>query len=79
MFVDGFDDCCLGYVERFGMHPIPLYDKDKMIDKMVDDGMTPEEAIEYFYFNIIGSWVGETTPCFMTEMDKEGVELILET
>ena len=50
-----------------------------MIDKMVGDGMTPEEAIEYFYFNIVGSWVGETTPCFMTEMDKEGVELILET
>tara|TARA_R100001086_G_C11757397_1_gene237114 strand:- start:607 stop:723 length:117 start_codon:yes stop_codon:yes gene_type:complete len=24
-----------------------------------------EEAVEYFEFNIIGAWVGETTPLFI--------------
>jgi hypothetical protein len=30
------------------------------------DGMEEEEAIEFFYFNQAGAWVGETTPCFIT-------------
>jgi len=64
---DGFDDCSLGLVERFGMSPIYCYDKTKMIKKIIEqDGMTIEEANEHFDFNIVGSWVGEGTPCFLT-------------
>ena len=28
------------------------------------EGMTEEEAIEFFYYNVVGSWMGEYTPCF---------------
>lgn len=64
---DGFDDCSLGLVERFGMSPIYCYDKTKMIKKIIEqDGMTIEEANEHFDFNIVGAWVGEGTPCFLT-------------
>ena len=35
--------------------------------------MTEEEAIDYFDFNVVGSWVGEETPIFVREMyDDEG-------
>jgi len=27
--------------------------------------MTEEQAMEYFDFNVVGSWVGETTPIFL--------------
>ena len=27
--------------------------------------MTNEEALEYFYFNVVGGWHGETTPLFV--------------
>jgi len=27
--------------------------------------MTEDEAREYFDFNTIGAWYGETTPCFI--------------
>jgi hypothetical protein len=32
---------------------------------MKHDGMDEEEAIEYMQFNMMGAWVGETTPVFL--------------
>ena len=32
---------------------------------MTRDGMTYEEAIEFFEFNIKGSWMGEYTPVYI--------------
>ena len=36
--------------------------------------MTEEEAIEYFDYNVIGSWVGEDTPIFIHKHKIENVE-----
>ena len=42
-----------------------VYDKAKIISKLIeDDQMNPEEAEEYFNYNILGSYVGEATPIF---------------
>lgn len=66
---DGFDDAILGVVERIGTQAI-CYDQDKVIDILIErDGMTYEEAIEYFEYNIAGAWVGESTPFFLQRMD----------
>lgn len=37
---DGFHDCIIGIVERFGMDPVILYDYEKVIQKQVEGGMT---------------------------------------
>jgi hypothetical protein len=63
--VDGFDDCCVGLVERFGMPPVLLYDKAKMITKMVAEGMSEDDAEEFYAFNQIGAWLGDGTPVFL--------------
>lgn len=63
--MDGYDDCIVGVVERFGQPPIVCYDKNKVIQKLMSDNMTEEEAEEFFYFNQIGAYVGENTPCFL--------------
>ena len=69
---DGFEDALIGYVERFGMSAVALYDRDKCIQVLVDrDGMTEEEAEEFFSFNTIGAWVGDATPCFATLGSKK--------
>ena len=67
VLADGFDEAFLGMVERYGISaPVALYDKDKCFQILVDrDGMTYEEAVEYFDFNVIGAWVGEYTPMFL--------------
>lgn len=64
MKVDGFDECIIGTVERFGESRVLLYDSKKIINSMVEAGMGLEEAWEYFSFNITGAWVGEGTPAF---------------
>ncbi len=66
--VDGFDDCIVGLIERFGMEPVFCYDKQKVVAKIIEDeGITFEEAVEHFEYNIIGSWIGKGTPCFLTK------------
>jgi len=65
--MDGYDDCIVGMVERFGMTPIICYDKAKVLRKLLrDDGMTQDEAEEFFDFNQLGAWMGNGTPCFLT-------------
>jgi hypothetical protein len=67
LLCDGFDEAIIGMAERINLGPVVAYDVDKMIDIMVErDGMTYEEAIEYFDFNILGAWMGENTPVFIT-------------
>jgi len=66
MLMDGYDDCIVGYVERFGQTAIVCYDKAKVITKLMSEGMDETDANEWFEFNQIGAWVGDTTPCFIT-------------
>ena len=37
-------------------------DQNKVIQKLMSDGMSHEEALEGFDFNIIGAWAGDRTP-----------------
>ena len=64
--MDGYDDCIVGVVERFGENPIVCYDKEKVLQRLKSDGMDMNEAEEFFYFNHIGAWLGDSTPCFLS-------------
>ena len=77
MLMDGYDECIVGAVERFGMNPIICYDKNKIIKSLETDGMSNEEANEWFEFNQIGAWVGDGTPCFLDTLsfNKQIVDL----
>ena len=67
LICDGFDDAIIGIAERINLGPVIAYDVEKMLDILIKrDGMTYEEAMEYFDFNIKGAWVGEMTPVFIT-------------
>ena len=65
LFADGFDDALVGIVESKNLPTIACYNKDKCIEILMKD-MTFEEAEEYFYYNVVGSYFGENTPCFLT-------------
>jgi len=66
LFADGLDEAFIGMAERAGQNTIACYDTQKVIDTLVErDGMTREEALEYFQFNIVGAYVGENTPVFI--------------
>jgi hypothetical protein len=66
IILDGLDGAIIGVVEEFGNSPRILYSKEKIIDILVErDGMTSEEAIEYYDFNILGLYAGERNPVFL--------------
>ena len=71
LIMDGFDDCIAGIVERIGQPDIICYDRDKVLDKLISQGMTDEEAVEYFEYNQKGAWMGEGTPCFIRKLESE--------
>lgn len=69
MVMNGYDDCIVGVVEAFGGKFSVLYDRSKVIDKLMADGMSFEEATEFHEFNQIGAYVGEHTPLFLDRID----------
>jgi len=62
---DGFDDAVIG-IDQNTMRLI--YSVRKCIEILVLQGMSLEEAIEYFDFNTKGSYVGEKTPIWCEDM-----------
>ena len=77
---DGFEKAFVGSTIRaFSREQVALYDYDLCIKVLVEDQqMTEEEAIEYFDYNVIGSWVGEDTPIFIHRHKIENVEDYLD-
>ena len=66
LLCDGFDEAIIGMAERINLGPVVAYDVDKMLEIMIErDGMTYEEAMEYFDYNILGAWMGEYTPVYI--------------
>ncbi len=58
---DGFDSACIGFdykTERL------IYSTSKCIKILMADGMSEDEACEYFQFNTLDAYVGEKTPIF---------------
>ena len=66
---DGFDDCIIGVVSGAGISDKLLYDTDKILLKLEQEGMNSIEAFEYFEFNIRGAYVGDATPVYATLME----------
>ena len=67
MFPTGLEKAIVGIVERMGMPPLILLDRTKCVKIFMDrDGISLEDAEEFFEFNVISSWVGDGTPCYAT-------------
>ncbi len=65
LLADGFEEALVGFGYRFS-HPVAIYDYNRCIEVLMNrDGMTDEEAIEFFDFNVSGAYVGESTPVFL--------------
>lgn len=67
-----FDEAIIGVSERIGDEPVVAYDTTKIVEILVlNHSMSVDEAYEYFEFNILGAYVGERTPTFITFTFKQ--------
>ena len=71
LFPDDFDEALIGFVEGASRMPVALYDSDKCIRILIErDCMDLGEAEEFFYFNLVSSYMGENTPLFATLLNE---------
>ena len=61
---DGFDEAIIG-IEEPSMRLI--YSVSKCLEILRVD-MSEEDALEHFYYNVSGSYVGEKTPIWCVDM-----------
>jgi hypothetical protein len=64
LVAEGFDDAVIG----FDVHDFRLiYSVKKCLEILVNDGLSHEDAIEHFDFNVSGSFIGERTPIWCVD------------
>jgi hypothetical protein len=67
LLADGFENAFVGVVAGKLREPVACYDREKCISVlMTRDGMSDEEAEEFFAYNTEDAWVGEKTPVFLS-------------
>ena len=66
LVADGMEEAYIGYGHQHGKPPVAIYDAEKCVEALMKQGMTYEEAQEWFDFNTACAWMGEGTPIFMT-------------
>ena len=74
LLADGWDEAIIGTTDSWcsdGKRPFRVvYDAARIVDIMVArDGVTYEDAVEFFDFNIAGAYVGERTPVFVWPLE----------
>ena len=74
VFYDEFDAAFVGFGWQFNVGPVAVYNQDLVMDILKARGMDEEGALEYFNFNIIGAYVGERTPIFLTNVKDGAVQ-----
>ena len=62
---DGMEPAFVGVVKLSGGLLLAVYHQQRCVDTLVSRGMSQEEALEWFDFNVIGAYVGECTPLFI--------------
>jgi hypothetical protein len=62
---DGFDVAVIG-IDEHSMRLV--YSVKLCIEKLILEGMSMEDAIDYFNFNVSGAYVGEKTPIWCHDM-----------
>ena len=66
LIADGFNNAVIG-VDEQSMRLV--YSVSKCITILIEEqGMTEEDAFEYFSFNVSGAYVGELTPIWCNDI-----------
>jgi len=66
---DGFDAALVGCT--YGLNVVAVYDINKMIEILIEEGMEYEDAVEHLDYNVVGAYVGEKTPQYINFVTQE--------
>jgi len=60
-----FDAAIIGVADRAGQPTLVAYDRTRCIEILMEQGISRDEAEEYYEFNIACAWFGDGTPVFI--------------
>lgn len=72
--MDGLDEACVGWTGSWSGNERPIrlvYDENKIIEILMEQGMDSEEAMEFYEFNIAGAYLGANTPVIINNWRDE--------
>jgi hypothetical protein len=65
LLADGFEEALVGHTQ--GPNVVAVYEYDMCVHILMErDGMSCMDAVEYMGFNVLGAYVGEKTPLFVS-------------
>lgn len=68
LIADGLDNAIVG-LDPYKL--VLIYSISQILEIFVErDGMTPDDAIEFFDFNVAGAYVGERTPIWFDDLTE---------
>lgn len=62
LFMDGHDDAIVGVTVGPFVPCIVVYEEALIIEALIAEGCSTEEAWDHYGFNILGGYVGENQP-----------------
>ena len=66
---DGFEDALVGCT--YGVNVVAVYDINKMIEVLIEEGIEYDDAVEFLDYNVVGAYVGEKTPQYINFVTQE--------
>lgn len=74
VILNGLDAAVIGVSSRCGQASCLVYSSERIVRILIErDGMTRDEAEEFFDFNIAGAYMGERTPFFLHDLECPAV------
>ena len=66
---DGFDDALVGCT--YGANVVAVYDIQRMIEVLVNEGMDHDDAVEFLEYNVVSAYLGDKTPLYVNFVTEE--------
>jgi formylmethanofuran dehydrogenase subunit E len=66
---DGFDAALVGCT--YGANVVAVYDIQRMIEVLVNEGMDHDDAVEFLEYNVVSAYLGDKTPLYVNFVTEE--------
>jgi len=64
---DGLDSAIIGYGRQWSREPVAVYSEQGILKALQEQGMSYDEAVEWYCHNIQCLWCGEQTPLILED------------
>ena len=70
---DNLQDALLGFGRQYGKDVVAVYSENKIVETLIDQGMEPQDAREFYEFNIETLFAGDRTPVIIDDTNGDGI------